>query len=95
MSADPNKANLATSRATLEQHICDVNIPKNEAEWWAHGEIERLRVKYANGGRVAASKPFVQRIEAQIKKLEAEVIAFIGELDAEIALLIKLAKEAA
>jgi hypothetical protein len=38
-----DKAYQATPATTLEQHITDVNIPKNEAEWWAHKEIERLR----------------------------------------------------
>jgi 7-keto-8-aminopelargonate synthetase-like enzyme len=38
-----DKAYQATTAATLEQHITDVNIPKNEAEWWAQKEIERLR----------------------------------------------------
>ena len=33
----------ATPRAELERQIMDPNIPKNEREWWAAAEIERLR----------------------------------------------------
>jgi len=32
----------ATPRAELERQIMDPNIPKNEREWWAADEIERL-----------------------------------------------------
>lgn len=44
--ADNSKvAYQATPNATLEQQIMDSNIPKNEREWWAHKEIERLRAE--------------------------------------------------
>lgn len=33
----------ATPRSELERQIMDHNIPKNEREWWAAAEIERLR----------------------------------------------------
>lgn len=33
----------ATPKAKLEQEIMDSRVPKNEREWWARGEIERLR----------------------------------------------------
>lgn len=33
----------ATPAEMLERHITDPCIPKSEAEWWAHREIERLR----------------------------------------------------
>jgi hypothetical protein len=37
------KAKQATPSASLEEHIMDPNVPKNEREWWAANEIERLR----------------------------------------------------
>lgn len=33
----------STPRAELERQIMDSNVPKNEREWWAAREIERLR----------------------------------------------------
>ena len=33
----------ARDKATLEQQIMDAGIAKNDAEWWAMSEIERLR----------------------------------------------------
>lgn len=42
------KACAATPAATLEQHIMDVNIPKSEAEWWAHQRIEQLERELAD-----------------------------------------------
>ena len=38
-------AKQATSAATLEQQIMDPNVSKNEREWWAAREIERLRAR--------------------------------------------------
>ena len=32
-----------TSPEELERQIMDSNVPKNEREWWARDEIERLR----------------------------------------------------
>ena len=43
MSDLMNKEYQATPAATLEQQIMDPNFPKNEREWWAADEIERLR----------------------------------------------------
>jgi hypothetical protein len=40
-------AGQATDRAVLEQQIMDPNVPKNEREWWAAREIERLRAALA------------------------------------------------
>ena len=33
----------ATPVSEVERQICDCNVPKNEREWWAAGEITRLR----------------------------------------------------
>ena len=38
-----NDAKQATPAAELERQICSATEPKNEREWWAHREIERLR----------------------------------------------------
>ena len=38
-----NDAKRATPVAELERQICSSTEPKNEREWWAHREIERLR----------------------------------------------------
>jgi Lar family restriction alleviation protein len=38
-----DRACAATPPAELERQIMDSNIPKNEREWWAAREIERLR----------------------------------------------------
>jgi len=38
-----NDAGQATPRAELERQIMDSNVPKNEREWWAAREIERLQ----------------------------------------------------
>jgi hypothetical protein len=41
MSED--RAKQATDPTDLERQIMDSNIPKNEREWWAAREIEKLR----------------------------------------------------
>lgn len=38
-----DKAYQATPDLILERQIMDSNVPKNEREWWARNEIERLR----------------------------------------------------
>ena len=40
-------AKHATPAAELERQICSATEPKNEREWWAHREIERLRDRLA------------------------------------------------
>ena len=40
---DEDKAYQATPAATLEEQITNPCIAKNEREWWAHHEIERLQ----------------------------------------------------
>ena len=37
----------ATPPAELEAQIMSYNVPKNEREWWAQKEIERLRSELA------------------------------------------------
>jgi hypothetical protein len=44
---DDNIPCQATPNATLEQQILDSRIPKNEREWWAAREIEKLRAELA------------------------------------------------
>jgi len=45
--SDATKCYAATPAATLEQHITASNVAKNDAEWWAHREIKRLREENA------------------------------------------------
>ena len=42
----------ATDPKILERHITSHSIPKNEAEWWACHEIERLRAELAESYRI-------------------------------------------
>ena len=41
--SDAEKAYQATPASTLEEEIINPCIAKNEREWWAAAEIERLR----------------------------------------------------
>ena len=43
MMSDAEKAYQATPASTLEEEIMNPCIAKNEREWWAAAEIERLR----------------------------------------------------
>ena len=40
---DEHDAKQATPREELEHQIMSASAPKNEREWWAHQEINRLR----------------------------------------------------
>ena len=51
----------ATPAETLERHIVDPCIPKSEAEWWAHREIEKQREESKN-------------LRAEIARLRAEML---------------------
>ena len=51
--SDDAKCYAATPAATLEQHITDSNVAKNEAEWWAYHEITRLREELDAAKRAA------------------------------------------
>lgn len=42
-----NDAKQATPPDELEWQICSAMEPKNEREWWAYHEIERLRARMA------------------------------------------------
>lgn len=64
---DPNKASQARPKASLEQEIMDPSIAKNDREWWARTEIERLRVDV--GLLDAECKQHV----AEIKQLREEL----------------------
>jgi len=46
-----NSAKQATLAAELERQTCSAVEPKNEREWWAHHEIERLRAELAEARR--------------------------------------------
>ena len=54
MSDIVDKAYQATPDATLAEQIMNPCIAKNEREWWAHHEIERLR---------AALEPFAEALK--------------------------------
>jgi len=58
---DGDKCYAATPAETLEQHITDCRIAKNDAEWWAHHEI--LRIRAENEKLRAALKPFADKID--------------------------------
>jgi hypothetical protein len=57
----------ATPSAELERQIKDPNISKNEREWWAAAEIERLTSMCADLGRSA------MELGQQLKQREAEI----------------------
>ena len=62
--SDDAKCAAPTPAATLEQHITDSHFPKNEAEWWAHHEIIRLREENARlreaVGLMTTMAPFME-----------------------------------
>jgi hypothetical protein len=47
MSDDGQVPYMPTPPGDLEHQICSACVPKNEREWWAHREIERLRAELA------------------------------------------------
>jgi len=59
-------AKQATPAAALEQQICSAVEPKNEREWWAHREIERLR------DRLSVETLALVETLARAEKAEAE-----------------------
>lgn len=62
-----NDAKQATPAAELERQICSATEPKNEREWWAHREIERLR------DRLSVETLALVETLARAEKAEAEV----------------------
>lgn len=61
-----NDAKQATPAAELERQICSATEPKNEREWWAHREIERLR------DRLSVETLALVETLARAEKAEAE-----------------------
>jgi hypothetical protein len=61
----------ATPRAELERQIMDPNIPKNEREWWAAAEIERLR-EVCKDKTILLKDAYAQneRLRLRVKDLE-------------------------
>ena len=51
--ASPETASAATPAAELERQIMSWSVPKNEREWWALHEIERLRERNAEVNMLA------------------------------------------
>lgn len=47
MNNNQKEGKQATPNDSLEEQIVSSTFPKNEREWWAHHEIDRLRVEYA------------------------------------------------
>lgn len=69
--SDKDKCYSATPAETLDQHITDCRIAKNEAEWWAHHEILRLRAK--NEKLRSALKPFADMVGPKPYRNEHEL----------------------
>ena len=72
-----NDAKQATPAAELERQICSATEPKNEREWWAHREIERLR------DRLSVETLALVETLARAEKAEAEVER-LREAEAEL-----------
>lgn len=70
-----NDAKQATPAAELERQICSATEPKNEREWWAHREIERLR------DRLSVETLALVETLARAEKAEAERDALRAALD--------------
>ena len=78
----PQEASAATPAAELERQIMYSGEPKNEREWWAAREIERLRAR--NEAHVAALQEIGRGVEADqatIARLREE----LAQADAVIA----------
>ena len=56
----------ATDPCELERRIMDGSIAKNEAEWWAQHEIERLR-----GELEEAKRPYFQEMREMLRAMQA------------------------
>ena len=81
----------ATPRAELERQIMDPNIPKNEREWWAANEIERLQGHMRSladtsvardtagifQGLWQGSEKECEQLQAEIERLRALALAFL------------------
>lgn len=67
-----DQAKQATPKTELERQIMDPNVPKNEREWWAAAEIERLE-------SCLHAQEAVQPLYDEIKRLRTERLAFATE----------------
>jgi len=65
----------ATPKAELERQIMDPNVPKNEREWWAAAEVERLQ-----GLLTAKTTPGYELLAGTIEKMEAEIARLRADL---------------
>jgi len=67
-------AKQATPAAALEQQICSAVEPKNEREWWAHREIERLRDRLSvETLALVETLARAERAEAEAARLQAAI----------------------
>lgn len=62
-----NKEYQATPVLTLERQIMDVNVPKNEREWWASKEIEVLREEIRHNRQETCI--LIEQLDDEIEKL--------------------------
>lgn len=69
MSDQLNKEYQATPAATLEQQIMNPNFPKNEREWWAADEIERLRAALREDARDFANR--IELLEGLVRQAQS------------------------
>ena len=87
----PDQPCQATPAGDLRQQIMDSRVPKNEREWWASREIEKLERKLADwsvlkgwGGTPEIVHKFVKGQQHRIhycQNLEAELTALAAERD--------------
>ena len=68
----------ATDPCELERRIMDGSIAKNEAEWWAQHEIERLRgeleeAKVTRGNGVLVPSDELKRMQEQLAAKDATI----------------------
>jgi len=89
MVENTNKTYRPTPTTTLEEHIMDCNIPKNEAEWWARKEIKHLRKQIAeleanaephNMPSGLVHKTYHQMVVEKLESQVSELKTFTDEL---------------
>jgi hypothetical protein len=84
----PDQPCQATSAGDLRQQIMDSRVPKNEREWWASREIEKLERELAAAKaecerltanqRQPAEDIFVSHLCDELARLRAELERFTG-----------------
>lgn len=78
-------AKQATPAAELERQICSATEPKNEREWWAHREIERLRDRLSvETLALVETLARAEKAEAERDGLRARIAALEDEKNAYI-----------